>query len=392
VRASVGRVMTSVRGCSRSLARGLAVVAALALAACGTEAPGSGSPPTSVMVPTGAATPSAPATPTAPAQPSGPRTLVSGLDVPWGIAALPDGSALVTERETARILRVAADGAVTPLGVVAGVVPQGEGGLMGVAVSPGYATDGGVFVAYTSASDNRVVRLQAAADGTVDGAAQQVVVSGIPKARIHNGGGLAFGPDGLLYVATGDAGRRGPAQDRADPGGKILRVTPDGAPAPGNPFGTAVYSYGHRNVQGLTFASDGRLYAAEFGQDRLDEINLITAGANYGWPEAEGAVNRPGFTDPLVTWSTDDASPSGLAAAGGALWAAGLRGERLWRVPLAADGTVGTPEALLTGEFGRLRAVAPTPDGSALWVSTSNRDGRGDPAPDDDRILLVPLP
>ena len=174
-------------------------------------------------------------------------------------------------------------------------------------------------------------------------------------------------------------------------GGKVLRVTPDGAPAPGNPFGTAVYSLGHRNVQGLAFAPDGRLYAVEFGQNRFDEINLITAGGNYGWPDAEGVARRPGFADPLVTWSTDEASPSGLAVAGGALWAAGLRGERLWRTPLTGPGTVGPSEALLSGEYGRLRAVAPTPDGTALWVSTGNRDGRGSPTGDDDRILVVPL-
>ena len=144
-------------------------------------------------------------------------------------------------------------------------------------------------------------------------------------------------------------------------------------------------------MQGLAFAPDGTLYAAEFGQNRVDEINRITAGGNYGWPEVEGVGKRPGFTDPLVTWPTADASPSGLAFAGGALYAAGLRGERLWRVPVTGPGVVGTPEALLTGEYGRLRAVAPTPDGTALWTTTSNRDGRGDPAPDDDRILVVPL-
>jgi glucose/arabinose dehydrogenase len=320
-----------------------------------------------------------------------PRVLATGLDVPWGIAFLPDGAALVTERASARLLRVAGDGTVTPVGVVAGVAPGGEGGLLGVAVSPTFATDRAVFVAYTAADDNRVVRLRVADDGTVDGAAQQVVVSGIPKGRIHDGGGLTFGPDGFLYVGTGEAGRRGPAQDRDDLGGKILRVTADGAPAPGNPFGTAVYSLGHRNVQGLAFAPDGRLYVAEFGQDRFDEINLVTAGGNYGWPEVEGVAGRPGFTDPLVTWPTDDASPSGLTAAGGALWAAGLRGERLWRVPVSGPGTLGAPQARLTAEYGRLRGVAPTPDGTALWVTTSNRDGRGDPGPDDDRILVVPL-
>jgi glucose/arabinose dehydrogenase len=373
----------------RRAARAVAAVAVLVVTACSTRTVG-GPAPIPTPFPTAVAS-SAPAANPSAAASAAPRVLVTGLEVPWGIAFLPDGNALVTERISARLLRVAPDGAVTPVGVVAGVVPLGEGGLLGVAVSPGFARDRSVFVAYTSATDNRVVRLRAAPDGTIDGGAQQVVVSGIAKATIHDGGGLAFGPDGLLYVGTGEAGRRGPAQDRNDLGGKILRVTPDGAPAPGNPFGTAVYSYGHRNVQGLAFAPDGRLYAAEFGQDRFDEINLITAGANYGWPEAEGVTRRPGFTDPLVTRPTDGASPSGLAAAGGALWAAALRGERLWRVPLTGPGALGSPEPLLTREFGRLRAVAPTPDGSALWITTSNRDGRGRPTPDDDRILVVPL-
>jgi glucose/arabinose dehydrogenase len=387
-RRGAGASVDQVRIPLRSAARGIAAAAVLGLTACAGEAPAPAPAP-----PAAAGTAAAGgAPPPAPAATAGePRVLVGGLEVPWGIAFLPDGDALVTERRSARLLRVAPDGTVTPLGVVAGVAPAGEGGLLGVAVSPGFATDRAVFVAYTSATDNRVVRLRVADDGTVDGAAQQVVVSGIPKAGIHNGSGLAFGPDGFLYVGTGDAGRREPAQDPADLGGKILRVTPDGAPAPGNPGGTAVFSSGHRNVQGLAFAPDGRLYAAEFGQNRFDEINAITPGGNYGWPETEGVARQSGFADPLVTWATDDASPSGLAAAGGALWAAGLRGERLWRVPLTGPGTLGTPEALLTGEYGRLRAVAPTPDGSALWVTTSNRDGRGDPTADDDRILVVPL-
>ena len=265
---------------ARGAARGLTAVAVLALAltACG------GTPATPTPFPT-AATSSAP----------GPRVLVTGLEVPWGVAFLPDGAALVTERESARLLRVAPDGAVTPVGTVAGVVAQGEGGLLGVAVSPDFAADRTIVVAYTSAADNRVVRLRVAADGTVDGAAQQVLVSGIVKAGIHNGGAVTFGPDGLLYIGTGDAGRRAPAQDRADLGGKILRVTADGAPAPGNPFGTPVYSLGHRNVQGLAFAPDGTLYAAEFGQNRVDEINRITAGGNYGWPEVEGVGEAPGL-------------------------------------------------------------------------------------------------
>jgi len=321
-----------------------------------------------------------------------PRVITTGLEVPWGLAFLPDGSALVTERISGRLSRVSADGAVTPVGTVAGVVAQGEGGLLGIAVPPTHASDRAVYVYYTAASDNRVVRLTTAADGTIDGAAQQPVVTGIQKASIHNGGGLGFGPDGFLYVATGDAGRRDPAQDRADLGGKILRVTPAGAPAPGNPFGTAVYTYGHRNVQGLAWDAQDRLWATEFGQNTYDEINLVTPGADYGWPEVEGIERRAGFTDPLVQWTTDEASPSGLAFAGGALYAGALRGERVWRVPLTGDGTVGTPEPLLQGQFGRIRAAATAPDGRSVWFTTSNRDGRGSPSGGDDRILVLPLP
>ncbi|MBW0103778.1 sorbosone dehydrogenase family protein [Pseudonocardia sp. KRD291] len=320
-----------------------------------------------------------------------PRVLASGLEVPWGVSFLPDGNALVTERETARILRVAPGGQVTPVGTVAGVVARGEGGLLGIAVSPRFATDRTVAVYYTSGSDNRVVALRVAADGTVDGAAQRVLVAGINAGSVHNGGGLAFGPGGMLHIGTGEAGRRSPSQDRDDLGGKILRVTPDGAPAPGNPFGTPVLSLGHRNVQGIAFGPGGRVYAAEFGQNTVDELNLITPGANYGWPDVEGIGDRPDLTNPLLTWPTDEASPSGMAAAGGALWMSALRGERLWQIPLTADGAPGEPRALLDGRFGRIRAVTATPDGSALWVTTSNRDGRGSPGPDDDRIVVVPL-
>ena len=204
---------------------------------------------------------------------------------------------------------------------------------------------------------------------------------------MHNGGRIAFGPDGLLYVGTGDGGDRSLAQDRSSLGGKILRLTPEGAPAPG--AASPVFSLGHRNVQGLAFDDAGRLWATEFGQNRFDEVNLVREGDNGGWPEVEGPGSGGGrFAAPLVTWSPDEASPSGAAVAGGALYAAALRGQRLWRVPLDGSGGVGEPQALLTGEYGRLRTVERAPDGS-LWVLTSNRDGRGSPGPDDDRVLRL---
>ncbi|WP_067169719.1 PQQ-dependent sugar dehydrogenase [Microtetraspora niveoalba] len=318
--------------------------------------------------------------------PGTPRTLVGGLAVPWAIAFLPDGNALVTERDSARLLRVTPNGGVTEVGVIGGVSARGEGGLLGVAVSPRYSDDHLVFLYFTTNDDNRVVRYRY--DGGLSDATP--IVTGIPKGGIHNGGRLEFGPDGYLYASTGETGEGGLAQDRNSLGGKILRMTADGRPAPGNPFGTLVWTYGHRNVQGMTWGPEGHMFATEFGQNTYDEINLIEKGHNYGWPEVEGPGGGSRFTDPLLTWRTDQASPSGLAYAGGSLWAAALRGERLWQIPVRAHGRLGRPVARFTGEFGRLRAVTRAPDGT-LWVTTSNKDGRGSPRSGDDRILVIPV-
>lgn len=363
------------------------VSAAVLLAACG-GSPDSGedgggrTPPPA----TGSGTAGTGGGPGGTAKPGEPRTVASGLEVPWAMAFLPGGDALVTERDSARLVRVTPSGEKTVVGEVPGVEPGGEGGLMGVAVSPGFSGDKRVYLYFTAASDNRVVR--ASYDGESLGSLEPLV-TGIPKAGNHNGGRIEFGPDGMLYIATGDAGDSRLSQDKDSLGGKILRVTPDGKAAPGNPFGNLVWTYGHRNVQGLAWDEEGRMYATEFGQNRFDEINRIEKGRNYGWPEVEGTGGREGFTDPLLTWTTDEASPSGLAYAGGSLWAAALRGERLWQVPLD-DGEAARPTARFGSGYGRLRAVAQAPDGS-VWFSTSNEDGRGSPAPDDDRILRVPL-
>jgi glucose/arabinose dehydrogenase len=211
------------------------------------------------------------------------------------------------------------------------------------------------------------------------------VLTGIPKAENHNGGRLRFGPDGMLYAGTGDAEEKGMSRDRASLGGKILRMTPEGKPAPGNPFpGSVVYSLGHRNVQGLAWDDEGRLYAAEFGQDEFDELNRVEPGRDYGWPTVEGMGDDDRFANPLAVWTPAEASPSGLAIAGGHAYLACLRGQRLIRVGLDGKGS----ESLLTEEYGRLRDALPAPDGS-LWVLTSNRDKLGDPTDDDDRVLRV---
>jgi len=369
---------------SRSIAAML-VCAGLACGACATGAapvPGGGAqPPASGAAP-------APGAATLPAAHVGkPSVLVRNLAVPWAIAFLPGGDALVTERDSARLLRVTPVGGVTTVGTVPGVDPYGEGGLLGVAVSPSFGRDRLVYLYTSTATDNRIVRFRYSGGGI---GPLDAVVTGIPRAAIHNGGRLAFGPDGMLWATTGEHGDPGLAQDRDSLAGKILRMTPDGRPAPGNPFGTLVWTYGHRNVEGIAWDGAGRTYATEFGQDRFDEINRIERGRNYGWPAVEGAGGGGRYTDPEVTWPTDQASPSGAAIAAGSLWAAALRGERLWQIPLSSSGETGAPVAHFTGAYGRLRAIVRAPGGS-LWCTTSNRDGRGSQRPGDDKILVIPL-
>ncbi|MFE1311756.1 PQQ-dependent sugar dehydrogenase [Streptomyces sp. NPDC058755] len=320
------------------------------------------------------------------------RTVAEGLKTPWGLAPLPGGGLLVSSRDEGTITRIdEKTGRKTELGKVSGVSPAGEGGLLGIALSPDYASDHMIYAYFTSASDNRIVRMLY--DGQKPAGEQlgapDTVFRGIPKGIIHNGGRIAFGPDGMLYAGTGESGNRGLAQDKKSLGGKILRLTPEGEPAPGNPFpGSPVYSYGHRNVQGLAWDSRQRLFASEFGQDTWDELNAIKPGDNYGWPEAEGRSSQAGFHNPIAQWHTDDASPSGIAHVDGVIWMAGLKGKRLWRIPLRGTEAAAAPQAFLTGEYGRLRTVVAA-GGDKMWLVTSNTDGRGTPKKGDDRVLEV---
>ena len=361
------------------------------LAGCGgsSEPEAGDTPEPEPTSPTTPASPSSEASTATPAPPTSrsPKvigTVARNLEVPWGIAFLPDGTALVTERDSGRVFQVGG-GKVTGVGRIEQAEPEGEAGLLGVAVSPSYAEDKRVFFYATTESDNRVFRttFDNGQLGTL-----RPILTGIPKAGNHDGGRMIFGPDGMLYVSTGEAGQPDLAQDRSSLGGKILRITPDGDPAPGNPDQSSpVWTWGHRNVQGLAFDGDGNLWASEFGQNTFDELNLIEKGRNYGWPMVEGMGDEAGLQNPQVTWSTDESSPSGLAFVGGRLWLGALRGERLWRVNV--DGKKASGEkGFFVGKYGRVRTVVPAPDGN-LWVTTSNRDGRGDPADEDDRILLV---
>lgn len=359
-----------------SIGAAAVAVAALGVAGCGGQSASRAEPVSPTATPPAAELAAA----------NGAQVIQRGLSVPWGVAFLPDGSALVSERDRARILRIPKGGTGRPRVVM--TVPgvdknSGEGGLLGLAVSPTYAKDRLVYAYYTAAGDNRVVRFRL-------GGRPQPIVTGIAKNVFHNGGRIAFGPDRMLYIGTGDAGDKPSAQDPRSLNGKVLRVRPNGRAAPGNPTpGSRVWSLGHRNVQGLAFDAAGRLWEDEFGENARDEVNLIQKGRNYGWPMVEGTGDTRGgrLTNPQVTWPTAEASPSGAAIVGNAMYVAALRGERVWRVPLRGA-RAGTPEPLLLGRFGRLRTAVAAPDGS-LWVTTSNRDGRGSPAAADDRIVRL---
>ena len=307
--------------------------------------------------------------------------LLTGLTSPWGLVALKDGTLLISERDTGKILR--ADGSATKLlRTVEDTAPSAEGGLLGLAIT---ADERRVFAYYTGAEDNRIVAMSW--NGRSLGE-PEVILDGISKAGVHDGGRMVVGPDGHLYVGTGDAAESERAQDKSSLSGKILRVTVNGQPAPGNPFGNEVFSLGHRNVQGLTFDEEDRLWASEFGRQDWDELNLIEKGKNYGWPRVEGSGEGDGLTNPKVVWKTEEASPSGLAYWQGNLWMAGLRGERLWQIPV--DGTdTGDPVAHFQGEYGRLRTVVVSNDGQSLLMTTSNTDGRGDVQDGDDRLLQI---
>ncbi|MGC0399104.1 glucose/arabinose dehydrogenase [Streptomyces sp. SAI-126] len=323
--------------------------------------------------------------------PSSVATLSSGWTIPWGVFWLPDGkSALVTERDDFRVWKVTKEGTKTQVGTVPNAVTtNGEGGLLGVAVDPKWETNHRVYFMHTASEGNRVVRM------TYDGTALSdytVLLQGIKKNRYHNGGRLAFGPDGYLYVSTGEAQTPDLAQDKSSLNGKILRMTTDGRPAPGNPFGTYVYSLGHRNPQGLAFDRNGRLWEAEFGNSSKDELNLIKPGANYGWPVCEGTCSTAGMTNPKATWNVSEASPSGIAIVRNVVYMASLRGERLWRIPITGDSeSVGTPTAYYVGTYGRLRTVTKVPGADQLWLSTTNCDNNGGAADGSDKIFRVTI-
>jgi glucose/arabinose dehydrogenase len=331
------------------------------------------------------------------------------LSAPWGLAFLPDGSALVTERKAATIVRVglpqtAAGLTVTPVASVAGVTTSGDGGLLGIAVSPKIATTGTVFVYYSTAKDNRIATIQlptavlssppsdnpsappsaepsAAPAATVT---PHPIVTGIPHGATDNGGWLSFGPDGSLYASTGDAGRPAASADRKSLAGKILRMTAAGKPVSGT---SLVYASGIHDVQGFDWDPSGHLYAVD-AATTTDGVLAIRPGAHYGWPAAGGSASES-VIPPIQIFPAEQAGCAGVAFVQNILATACLTGERVWLMQLTANGSVfGAPQASLAKSFGRLRTVVAAPDGS-IWITTSNTDGHGKPSPDDDQIIQV---
>lgn len=319
------------------------------------------------------------------------EVLASGLDTPWEILFLPSGDLLVTERPGT--LRVFGRNPATI--TVPGVVEEGEGGLHGAALHPNFSANRLLYLYYTTENQgqkiNRVVRF------VFDGkslSSPQMVIDKIPAGTNHNGGRIAFGPDRRLYITTGDAGNENLPQDINSLAGKILRLDANGTVPIDNPFKNAVYSYGHRNPQGLAWDQSGGMWSTEHGrsgvQSGLDEINYIEAGANYGWPLIEGDETRIGMRTPVLNSGPNQTwAPAGIIAQANKIYFVGLRGQALFEAVIASPGQLSQPKEYFKNEFGRLRAI--TANRGRIYLATSNRDGRGNPNPADDRVLSIQI-
>lgn len=313
------------------------------------------------------------------------KVVADNLNIPWEIGFLPGGDMLVTERS----------GTLKRLGKnvktyrVEEVSPIGEGGLLGLAIHPNFLENSWIYLYFSTKTENglqnQVVRYRLTEDRLME---KKVIIDDIPGAKNHDGGRMAFGPDDYLYVTTGDAGVADFAQDTSSLAGKILRVTDEGFIPSDNPFGNAVYSYGHRNPQGIAWDSKGRLWATEHGDSGFDELNLIEKGKNYGWPIIQGNETRAGMERSKVHSGRDETwAPSGAAYLDGSIFFSGLRSQSLYEAKILPNGLVSL-QVHVRKDFGRIRAVVTGPDGF-LYFSTSNNDGRGAPRPDDDKIYRV---
>lgn len=323
-------------------------------------------------------------------KPSDIEIIAENLNIPWEVTFLPNGEILVTERP-GTLRKIWPDKKVI---TVEGVYHVGEGGLLGMALHPDFERTRWIYLYLTTRTDrgliNRVERYYFERDRLTE---RTVILDSIPGAAYHDGGRIAFGPDGYLYITTGDAGNEDSAQDINSLAGKILRIRDDGTIPRDNPFGNAVYSYGHRNSQGLAWDEQNRLWATEHGRSGVlsgfDELNLIEKGVNYGWPVIQGDEKAEGMRTPMVNSGPNETwAPAGAVYLDNRIFFTGLRGESLYEAKISSDGTVEYIRAHWQGTFGRLRAIQKGPDGY-FYLTTSNTDGRGNPRPGDDKLIRI---
>lgn len=311
------------------------------------------------------------------------EVMAENLDVPWALAFLPDDRMIFTQRGGK--LSIMEGKAVKTLGQV-NVTQNSESGFLGIAVDPDFNSNHYIYVYYSLGDSNQISRFELENEQIIN---ETVILDKIPGAAIHDGGRLKFGPDGKLYATTGDSANPSLAQDTSSLAGKILRLNTDGSIPADNPFGNHVYSYGHRNPQGITWGPTGIMYASEHGQSKNDEVNIIRKGGNYGWPLYEGNTTVTGYMEPLRAYTELTLAPSGIVYYQGALYVAGLRGSQLRKITLSNDGESILSEMATFTDLGRIREVVE--HNGYLYITTSNRDGRGIPQSGDDRIIRIKM-
>lgn len=316
--------------------------------------------------------------------------IADNLNIPWEMVFLPDGDMLITERP-GNVIQI---GKKSRKFSIDGVEAIGEGGLLGISLHPNYKQNNWVYLYLSVKSGgkfvNRVERYRFDNNNFLD---EKVIIDNIPAGKYHNGGRILFGPDNFLYITTGDAGNPKSAQDKNSLAGKILRIKDNGGIPDDNPFNNAVWSYGHRNSQGLAWDDRGRLWATEHGRSGilsgLDELNQIEKGKNYGWPLIQGSKSREDMQTPVINSGPDETwAPAGMVYLKKILFFTGLRGQSVYKAKISEGKTIGLLTSHLRGKFGRLRAIKIGPDGF-LYISTSNTDGRGKPAINDDKIIKI---